>query len=332
MNTPAKIALGGVLALSLATGFGAPAPAASKPVVLEVAFNQPETHPQFQAMVRFGDAIKKRTDGRYEVKVFPNELLGAQKETVEMVQSGTIAMAITAASLLESWNPDFSVFNLPYMFNSIEQQKKVVNDPAITSKLYNSVADKGIVVLAAFHGGVRNVYLKKGGVMTPADLDGLKIRVMQSDTNIKMMNLMGGHGISMGQGEVYTAIQTGVLDGAENNEIVFFSLKQVEVAPHYSYTKHLMMPDYLVINTKLYKKLPADVRKIFDEELAKAVDYEYESFARSVADNKAKAEAAGGKFYYPDITPFQKAVAPLIQEKLTSPITKEIYAKISKMK
>ena len=170
------------------------------------------------------------------------------------------------------------MFNLPYMFTSVEQQKKVVNDPAVVGKLYNSIADKGIVVLAAFHGGVRNVYLKKGPVKEPADLAGLKVRVMQSDTNIKMLNMMGGSGISMGQGEVYTAIQTGVLDGGENNEIVFSSLKQVEVAPYYSYTRHLMMPDYLVINTAVYNKLPADVKTIFDEELKKAVDTEYALF------------------------------------------------------
>ena len=217
------------------------------------------------------------------------------------------------------------------MFTSVEQQKKVVNDPAIVGELYNSIADKGIVVLAAFHGGVRNVYLKKGPVKEPADLAGLKVRVMQSDTNIKMLNMMGGSGISMGQGDVYTAIQTGVLDGGENNEIVFSSLKQVEVAPYYSYTRHLMMPDYLVINTNIYKNMPSDVKKIFDEELAKAVDTEYALFADAVAKAKADAEKAGGKFSEADVAAFKKAVAPLTEEKLTSPVTKAIYAKIQKM-
>lgn len=329
MNKPVAFALAGAMML----GLGAPAAlAADKPVVLEVAFNQPETHPQFQAMKKMGEALKARTNGRYSIEVFPNELLGAQKETVEMVQTGTIAMSITAGSLLESWNPDFSVFNLPYMFTSVEQQKKVVNDPAIVGKLYNSIADKGVKVLAAFHGGVRNVYLKKGPVKTPADLAGLKVRVMQSDTNIKMLNLMGGSGISMGQGEVYTAIQTGVLDGGENNEIVFSSLKQVEVAPYYSYTRHLMMPDYLVINTAIYNKMPEDVKTVFNEELKKAVDLEFKLFDDAVAKAKADAEKAGGKFSEADVLAFQKAVAPLTEEKLTSPVTKEIYAKIKAMK
>lgn len=331
MNKPMAYAIAGAMALPLVFGFSGASLAAQKPVVFEVAFNQPETHPQFQAMKKMGEALKARTNGAYSIEVFPNELLGAQKETVEMVQTGTIAMSITAGSLLESWNPDFAVFNLPYMFTSIDQQKKVVNDPEIVGELYNSIADKGIVVLGAFHGGVRNVYLKKGPVKEPADLAGLKVRVMQSDTNIKMLNMMGGSGISMGQGDVYTAIQTGVLDGGENNEIVFSSLKQVEVAPYYSYTRHLMMPDYLVINTKLYKGLPADVKKIFDEELAKAIDTEYALFAEAVAKSKADAEKAGGKFNEADVAAFKKAVAPLTEEKLTSPVTKAIYAKIQKM-
>ncbi|WP_207552935.1 TRAP transporter substrate-binding protein [Consotaella salsifontis] len=321
----------GASALALAA-FAAPITTASAETVLEVAFNQPETHPQYIAMKQFGEALEKRTNGEYKVQIFPNELLGAQKETVEMVQTGTIAMSLAAASLLESWNPDFVIFNLPYMFDSIEQQKKVVNDPEIVGDLYHSVEDQGVIVLAAFHGGVRNVYRKSGPVKEPSDLAGTKVRVMQSDTNIQMMNNMGGVGIAMGQGEVYTAIQTGVLDGGENNEIVFSSLKHDEVAPYYSYTQHLMMPDYLVINADLYNGLPDDVKTIFQEELAKAVDTEYASFADSVAKAKADAEAAGAKFNDVDLAAFREAVKPLVESKLNDDVTKTIYKKIREMK
>ena len=330
MNKPVALALAGAMML----GLGAPAAlAADKPVVFEVAFNQPESHPQFQAMKKMGEALKARTNGRYSIEVFPNELLGAQKETVEMVQTGTIAMSITAGSLLESWNPDVSVFNLPYMFTSVEQQQKVVNDPAIVGKLYNSIADKGVKVLAAFHGGVRNVYLKKGAVKTPADLAGLKVRVMQSDTNVQMLKYMGGVGIAMGQGEVYTAIQTGVLDGGENNEIVYSSLKHVEVAPYYSYTRHLMIPDYLVMNVDLFNGLPDDIKTIVTEELAKAFDFEFDAFAADAAKARADAEQAGGKFSEDvDMDAFRAAVKPLVDSKLTTDVTKTIYQKIEALR
>lgn len=330
MRSLKSLAIIGASALALLSFAGAPQQADAK-TVFEIAFNQPETHPQYLAMEQFGKALEKRTNGEYGVQLYPNELLGAQKETVEMVQSGTIAMSLAAASLLESWNPDFVVFNLPYMFKSIEQQQQVVNNPTIVTDLYNSVQDQGIVVLAAFTAGARSVYLKDHPVNTPADLAGQKIRVMQSDTNIQMMKLMGGVGIAMGQGEVYTAIQTGVLDGGENNEIVYSSMKHSEVAPYFSNTRHLMIPDYLVMNADQWNGLPDNVKTIIKEELAKATDFEFKSFGDMAAKARTDAEASGAKFNDVDITPFQKAVTPLIESKLTSDTTKAIYKKIKEM-
>lgn len=327
-----------ILVLSLLTGCGGNTttePTAGpeqdeevETITLELAFNQNEAHPQYKAMKAFGDALNERTNGAYDVEIFPNELLGAQKETVEMVQSGTIAMSLAGGSLMENWNPDFSVFNLPYVFDSIEQQRAIVNDSEIVGDLYESTADQGIIVIAAFHGGVRNVYTDVGPINTPEDLNGLQIRVMQSDTNLKMMELMGGIGIAMGQGEVYTAIQTGVLDGGENNELIFSSLLHTEVAPYYSYTQHLMLPDYLVINTDIWNEMPDDIKTIFKEELEIAIDFEYDVFAEAVADAKQVAEEAGAHFNDADMAAFQEAVAPLTESKLTNDVTKNIYETI----
>ena len=295
--------------------------------VLKVAFNQDETHPQYKAMVEFGKKLKEKTNGEYEIEIYPNELLGAQKETLEMVQSGSIAMAIVANSLLESWNPDFVVFNLPYVFASVKHQEAVVNDPAVVKDLYDSLTGQGVKVLAAFHGGVRNVYSKKV-VKTPEDLKGLKIRVMQSDTNLEMMRLMGGTGIAMGQGEVYTAIQTGVLDGAENNELIYNKLLQYEVAPFYNYTKHLMQPDMLTISTEVWNELPDNVKTVFNDELKNAVKLEYESFAEAVKENLDAVKDKGVTITDLDIKVFQDAVAPLTESKLKSDVTKKIYKQI----
>lgn len=294
---------------------------------MKLAFNQDNTHPQYIAMQEFGKKLSARTKGEYFIEIFPNELLGAQKETLEMTQSGSIEMCIVANSLLESWNADFAVFNLPYVFVSVEHQKAVVNDPKVVGKLYDSLQNQGVKVLAAFHGGVRNVYAKKA-VKAPADLKGMKIRVMQSDTNLNMMKLMGGTGIAMGQGEVYTAIQTGVLDGAENNELIYNSLLQYEVAPFYSYTKHLMLPDMLVISTETWNSLPDNVKKIIMEELPKAVDVEFSSFSSAVDKALSVIATKGVTVTKPDITPFQKAVAPLTESKLKTEETKKIYKHI----
>lgn len=301
----------------------------AEPIVLKVAFNQDETHPQYQAIQQLAEAVKEKTDDAYEIEIYPNALLGAQKETLEMVQSGTIAMSVVANSLLEGWNSDFSVFNLPYMFSSVEHQRAIVNDPEIVTDLYNSLNDQGVKVLCAFHGGVRNVYTSYGPVTKPEDLAGKKIRVMQSDTNIQMLNLMGGTGVSMGQGDVYTAIQTKVLDGAENNEIIFNNLLQYEVASYYSYTKHLMLPDMLVVSTNIWESLPSNVKKIFEDNIPAAVDTEYDSFQIAVEDAIKKVEEKGAIITSDvDIKPFQKKVKELVESKLDSDVTKGIYKKI----
>jgi tripartite ATP-independent transporter DctP family solute receptor len=324
--------IAGAVALSAIIPAGISAASAAS-VNFEIAFNQTESHPQFKALQMFAEGLKERTNGEYTAEVFPNELLGAQKETVEMTQTGTIAMSVAAASLLESWNSDFSVFNLPYLFNSIEDQKKVLNNPDIVGDLYKSVTDQSVIVLGSFTAGARSVYLKDRFVKTPADLAGQKIRVMQSDTNVQMMKNMGGVGIAMGQGEVYTAIQTGVLNGGENNEIVFSSLKHAEVAPYYSNTRHLMIPDYLVMNVDLYNGLPENIKTIVNEELAKAFDYEFDAFAEEARKARADAEKAGAKFSDDvDMEAFRASVKPLIDSKLTNDVTKTIYQKIEALR
>lgn len=301
-----------------------------KTQVLKVAFNQTEQHPQYKALVEFGKVFEEKTDGRYKVEISPNELLGAQRETLELVQSGTIAMSIVAGPLMENLNSDFAVFNLPYVFNSLEHQMSIINDPDIIGDLYSSLEDEHLIVAAAFHGGIRNVYTSQKPITEPEDLKGMKIRVMESDTNVQMMKYMGGTGTPMGQGEVYTAIQSGVLDGGENNELVYNDLKHVEIAPYYSYTQHLMIPDYLIINSDLFNGMSEEDQKVFREEMAKVVDSEVAMFDEEVQRAKGEAEAAGAKFNEVDMEAFKKAVQPLIDEKTSaSETTKKLYEKVT---
>lgn len=304
---------------------GAEAP---ETVVMKVAFNQPEEHPQFRALDAFGKKLKEATNGRYTLEVVPNELLGSQKETMEMVQNGSLPFSLVAGSLMENWNPDFAVLNLPYVFKDYKHLQRVVQDPAVVGDLWKSIEDKGLRVICAFYTGTRNVYTKDKPVQTPEDLAGLKIRVMQADTMVKMMNSMGGVGTPMGQGEVYTAIQTGVLDGAENNEVTYFALKQHEVGPIYSKTAHLTMPDYVVTNPKYFDALPDDVKKFFADNVNQLISEEFEAFQNEVQVSLDKAIKAGAKVYEVDTEPFKKAVEPLIAEKVQSESAKKLYEAI----
>ena len=323
------LAVASVVALGLtACGSSEGETGSVKTKVFKVAFNQSKTHPQALAIQELGKELKAQTKGAYEIKLFTDELLGSQAETIELVQAGSVDMAIVAGSLLENFNPDFSVLNLPYLYDSQAHQMKVLNDKSIVGELYGSMAAKKLQVLTAYHGGVRNVYTKAGPVKVPADLKGQKIRVIGSDTNVSMMKLMGGVGTPMAQGEVYTAIQSGVLDGAENNELVFADMAHSEISPFYSYTKHLMMPDMLITNPSTLKSMSAPNRAIFDTLLAKSVTTELTLFDKAVVTAKTKAQAAGAKFSEADVEAFRTAVKPLYAEKLKTDVTKAIYAKI----
>ncbi|MDN4493025.1 TRAP transporter substrate-binding protein [Ureibacillus aquaedulcis] len=296
--------------------------------VLKLAFNQPENHPQYKAMEEFGKKFNERTNGAYEIEIFPNELLGAQRETIELVQTGTVQMSIVAGSLLENFNEDFAVFNLPYVFESAEHQMSVLNDQEVVGDLYSSLKDQGLFIAGAFHSGVRNVYNSEKPINTPEDLNGMKIRIIESDTNIQMMEQMGGTGTPMGQGEVYTAIQSGVIDGGENNELIYSNLKHAEIAPYYSYTKHLMFPDYLLINSNLFDGMSEEHQQIFKEELAVAIDREVEMWEEDVQKAITDAEAAGAKFNEVDVEPFRQATESVVQEKLASENAKALYEKV----
>jgi tripartite ATP-independent transporter DctP family solute receptor len=302
--------------------------AATAETVFRVAFNQPENHPQYIALEAMGERLTERTGGTYGIDVYPNETLGAQRETIELVQSGALEMAYVGGPLLENFNPDFVVFNLPFTFDSQDHQRQVTNDPAIVSELYSSLDDQGIHVLGAFHGGIRSVYNADRPINTPADLAGMKIRVIESDTNIEMMRLMGGTGTPMGQGEVYTAIQSGVIEGGENNELIYANLKHSEVAPYYSYTRHLMFPDYLIVNPAVLEGMSPEHRAIFEEEIGLAIEEEAELWKSEVAVATQAAKDAGAQFNEVDAAAFAEVIRPLVESKLSNDVTRGIHEQV----
>lgn len=299
--------------------------AAEAETVFKVAFNQNAEQPEAVAMTHLGERLAERTDGRYSLEVFPNETLGAQKDTVELVQAGTVDFALVAGSLLENFNPDFVALNMPFAYDSQEHQEAVLNDPEITGDVYSSIEDQNISVLGGFSAGTRSVYNSEKPITEPADLAGMKIRVMESDTNTRMMELMGGTGTPMGQGEVYTAIQSGVIEGGENNESIYANLKHAEVAPYYSYTNHLMIPDLLITSPAVFDAMSEEDQAVFLEELQAAFDESSELTTQVMTDSKAAAEEAGAEFNEPDVEPFREAVAPLLDEKLTTDTSRDLY-------
>ena len=182
----------------------------------------------------------------------------------------------------------------------------------ITDQLFKSTEKAGFEAVTWIDAGTRNFYTVKKPVESPADLKGLKIRVQQSPTNVEMMRLLGGSATPMGFGDVYTALQSNIIDGAENNELALTNNGHGDVCKYYSYDMHQMVPDILIGNYKFLKELPEDERKIFEEGFKLVNTVEREEWTKAVEQAKDKAENEQGvKFYYPDQKPFVEACKPL---------------------
>ena len=204
-----------------------------------------------------------------------------------------------------------------------------MNDEEIIGPVYESTRQSGFVGLTWFDAGVRNIYTTKKPIMEPDDLKGLKIRVQTSPTNVKMLQALGASPTPMSFGEVYTGLQQNVIDGAENNELALINNKHGEVAKHYSYNMHAMLPDILIASTSLLdNKLTKEEAQIVMEAADYANKFEVELWEDAAADAKAKAEEMGVQFYYPDIKPFQEKMKDLHAEYTKDEDMKSVYDKI----
>ncbi|HJX77489.1 TRAP transporter substrate-binding protein [Glutamicibacter sp.] len=296
---------------------------------LVLSLNQAESHPSYIALTSFGERVKERTGGRWDIKVYPNETLGAQQEVIQLVSDGSVDMAVASGTQLENLNPDFATLNLPTVFKSIDHQMKVVGDDNIVGELFSSLEEsKNLTVVGGLTQGDRNIYTVAGPVTEPEDLRGMKIRVQESDIHIAMINAMGGSATPMSYGEVYTALQSGVLDGAENNEVSYVSQKHNEVAKHVALTRHLVGLDYMLINSDLIKSMNPEDRKIFDEEWQQTVTEHVELWNTQNDAAIASAKKSGSKFNEVDTAAFTKALKPVVDNALTTDDAHKLYDNI----
>lgn len=286
---------------------------ASAATEIKAAFNQSDKHPQYQSLQEFGQKLSQETDGRYKLTIYPNELLGDQRAALELVQNGAIQMAVVANPLVENYDKTFRMIGMPYVYSGPEHQEKVFTS-GILDDLFASTQRYGFEVLTAYTAGARSMYTKNAPTRTIAEMKGKKIRVMQSDTMIKMLSCMGGTGVPMSQGEVYTAVQQGVLDGAENNEITYADLKQYEVAPYFTATRHLMVPDLVVISSHFLNIMSKDDQATLRRLAKESTPNEFKLWKQQIEQAKALASSKGATFTEVDIKPFQASCKKLQSE------------------
>jgi tripartite ATP-independent transporter DctP family solute receptor len=325
-------------ALSVAAALGAAAltltacggSGADGGTTMKLALNQTEEHPSYVALDHFGERVDKSTSGKWGVDVYANETLGAQDETIQLVSDGSVDMSIVSGTQLEALNGDFVALNLPTSFDSVEHQMEVIQDESIVGDLYTSLEDKNITVLGGFTQGNRNFYSTQGPVETPADLEGQKIRVQESEVHIAMVKALGGSPTPLSYGEVYTGLQSGVLDGAENNEVSYFTQKHYEVAKDFSTTEHLVGVDFLIINTDTLNSMTEADRAAFEEEWTAAMEEHTQLWADATEKAIADAEADGATFHEADTAAFDKALTPLEDQFLTTDSSRKLFDSLQK--
>ena len=278
---------------------------------LKLAHGLDPSHPVHKAMVYMADRCREISNGALTIEIYPSGQLGSEQQCVELLQIGSLAITKVSAAVMESFVEDFKVLGLPYVFRSKEHSFKVL-DGAIGKELLLSTEPFWIRGLCFYDAGSRSFYTIDKPIYGPDDLKGLKIRVMKSITAMEMVKAQGGSPTPISWGELYTALQSGVVDGAENNPPSFYTSHHYEVCKYYSLNEHTMVPDVLIISMKVWNKLSDQEKKWLQQAADESVPVERELWAESEKESLEAVEKAGVTIIHPDKKPFADKVAPLL--------------------
>jgi len=294
--------------------------------VLKLAHGLDPSHPVHQAMVYMAERCNEISKGELRIEIYPSGQLGSEQQCVELLQIGSLAITKVSAAVMESFTEDFKVLGLPYVFRSKEHSFKVL-DGEIGDELLLSTEPFWIRGLCFFDAGSRSFYTIDTPINHPDDLKGLKIRVMKSITAMEMVKAQGGSPTPISWGELYTALQSGVVDGAENNPPSFYTSHHYEVCKYYCLNEHTMVPDVLIIGQKAWEKLSEQERIWLQQAADEAVPIQRKLWAESEKESLEIVEEAGVTIIYPDKEPFSDKVDELLEsyrenEKLYDLITR----------
>lgn len=295
--------------------------------IVRIGHNQSTNHPTHIGLTAFAEYINEQLGDKYVVEVYPSELLGAQTDMVQLTQTGAIDFCVASNAILETFSKNYEIFNLPYLFASAEAYHAAMDDPNVTDPIFTATEKAGFKAVTWLDAGTRNFYTVNKPIESPADLKGLKIRVQQSPTNIEMMSLLGGSATPMSFGEVYTSLQSNIIDGAENNEMALTDNGHGDVCKYYSYDMHQMVPDILIGNLAFLEELSEEELAIFEEGFELLNSVQREEWVKAVESAKDKAQNKQGViFIYPDQEPFVEACKPLHESVLSgNPDIQPIY-------
>jgi tripartite ATP-independent transporter DctP family solute receptor len=288
--------------------------AAEQKIVFKASDVHPEGYPTVQAVENMGKKLSDATGGRLSIQMYASMQLGGEKEAIEQAQVGALQLARVSVGALGPVVDDLNVFNLPFLFRDTAHMEKVIDGP-IGQELLDKVTanpNTRLVGLAWMDAGARNLYDTKKPIKSIDDVKGLKVRVMGNPMFVDMMNALGGNGVAMGYDQVFSALQTGVVDGAENNPPSFYFDNHYQAAKYYTLTEHLIVPEILVFSRLTWDTLSKDDQALI-KKLAREAQLEERQLWNEKEQQAIEKMKAGGIeiITISDKTPFQKAVKPV---------------------
>lgn len=320
-----------ILGLALGLAMSTALTAQAQEITLRSADIHPDGYPTVEAVKYMGKLVSERSNGRIAIQVMNNSVLGSEKDTIEQTRFGVIDMNRVNAAPFNNLVKETVVLGMPFLFRSTDHMHKTVDGP-IGDEILKAFEPHGLVGLAYYDSGARSFYTTKKPVEKLADLKGLKIRVQQSDLWIAMMQAFGANPTPMPMGEVYSSLETGVVDGAENNWPSYESARHYEVAKNYTLTEHSLNPEILVMSKMSWDKLKPEDQKIIRDAAKESVVKMRELWSAREKTSEEKVRAAGVNVIKVDKAEFSAAMKPVYDKFVTDPKLKDLLTRIQDVK
>lgn len=295
--------------------------------VVKMGHGLDPVHPVHQAMVFMSEKVAEKSNGKMRLDVYPSQQLGTEREMLELLQLGSLGMTKVTAAVLESFAPSYKAFSVPYLFKNRDHHFRVL-EGEIGKELLLASEAYWLRGLAYYDSGSRSFYTKEKPIRTPEDLKGLKIRTMESQTQVDMVNTMGGAATPISWGEIYTALQQGIVDGAENNPPSLYTSRQYEVIKYYSLDEHTTIPDVVLISTIVWDTLTPQEQAWLQEAADESAQYQKVLWQEASDEALEKLVENGIEIIHPDKAPFAESVASIYESFKSQPEVYDIIQRI----
>lgn len=299
--------------VALIVGCGGSSSSDGETRILRLGHGLDPSHPVHKGMEYMADRVAEKSDSTLRIQIYPSEQLGTERECLELLQIGSLDMVKVSSAVMQGFVPVYKALSMPYIYESEVHRFRVMEGP-IGREILQKGSDKRLRGLVFYDAGSRSFYTNGRPIRKPEDLKGMKIRTMSSQTAIQMMKLLGGSPTPMSWGEVYTSLQQGVVDGAENNPPTYHLSGQYEVTDYYSLDKHTAVPDVLLIGTQTWNQLSEQERQWVQEAARESAQHQKKLWKEATQEALEAVKEAGVEVIRPDTEPFAEEVQPLYDQ------------------